>query len=521
MKPAYNRTSPQPNTTPLATPHNLQSGSVVAQSKTTEPPAAPPAIPAKSTHTLGRTHADYWKSRLFRRSYEQKGEQREVNDLYIRLQHGGRREFLPLGTTNKDTAAVKAKAMDRTLKESGWDTMLAKYYPDSECTPKLDLTVGDYLSAVRDLNCLKVRTYTNYANCLRTVVAEALGVKPDRGTSKFDYRSDDDGQSGNARWLAKIDGCRLEHLTPERVTDWKRQRIARAGNSPAAQASAKRTVGTYIRCSAALFSRRPNRKTDDPGILTQIEKQGKLVLPKVLPFDGVTPGKRGKQTYQSKVNARLLIAAARNDLKPRDPEAYKAFLLGMFAGLRRAEVDLLEWSMVDFANNVIHIEETEWLHLKSDDSAAEIIMDPEVSAELRGFMAGSTSPFVISSKVEWKIGKKLRTSTREPRNDSDRPYYRCKPVFDRLNRWLRGKGVKENKPMHTLRKEIGSIINKEQGIHAASKFLRHSDISTTARHYVDGKSRIIAGVGKYLNPATEPLTGQASAEASAPAAVAG
>jgi hypothetical protein len=44
-----------------------------------------------SQRKSARTHGDYWKPRLFRRAYEHKGKEREVNDLYVRIQHGGRR----------------------------------------------------------------------------------------------------------------------------------------------------------------------------------------------------------------------------------------------------------------------------------------------------------------------------------------------------------------------------------------------------------------------------------------------
>ena len=102
-------------------------------------------------------------------------------------------------------------------------------------------------------------------------------------------------------------------------------------------------------------------------------------------------------------------------------------------------------------------------------------------------MPASKSAFIISSD-------------RPPRNDS-RPgrTYRCDPVFDRLSQWLRSKGVKANKPLHELRKEIGALIATEHGIYAASRFLRHSDITTTARHYADHKARISVGLGKLLD----------------------
>jgi hypothetical protein len=38
-------------------------------------------------------------------------------------------------------------------------------------------------------------------------------------------------------------------------------------------------------------------------------------------------------------------------------------------------------------------------------------------------------------------------------------HYRCQKHFERLTAWLRKKGIKENKPIHVLRKEFGSRMN--------------------------------------------------------------
>jgi integrase len=161
--------------------------------------------------------------------------------------------------------------------------------------------------------------------------------------------------------------------------------------------------------------------------------------------------------------------------------------------MRRPEIDLAEWQMVDWQESVITIEETEWLRLKTQDSAGIISIDAEALGELREFMPTSKSKFILASD-------------RPPRNDSPRPYYRCKPTFDRLSAWLRSQGVKANKPLHELRKEIGALIATEHGIYAASRFLRHSDITTTARHYADHKARISVGLGKLLDIAIKPAS---------------
>ena len=123
-----------------------------------------------------------------------------------------------------------------------------------------------------------------------------------------------------------------------------------------------------------------------------------------------------------------------------------------------------------------------WLHLKTRDAAAEISVDPEVIAELRALM-----PAPSDEPSRWP--QFILQSMRVPKPDSLRPYYRAEETLDRLNAWLRGKGIRANKPLHELRMEVGAIIATEQGIYTASKFLRHSDITTTARCYVDHKTQ--------------------------------
>ena len=424
--------------------------------------------------SLSTDHAKRWEKRL----YIPKSGGVALKKLAVRIQHLGRRDEFRFDTTNRQAAALQALDVFRFLKANGWDAALAKFKPDTQSAPKLNVTLGDYLAAVSALGCLRTRTFLNYQNCLRTITAEIFAIRPDRGTSKYDYRGPNNGR---ALWVAKIDARRLEELTLERITQWKRQRIARAKTSPTAIASAKRSVNSYVRCSRSLFA---------PGVVKELA--GKLTLPSPLPFAGVVLEDNGSQKYVSRINAQPLIAAAGNELKPADPEAYKAFLLGLFAGMRKAEIDLVEWRMVNFATATIHLEQTEWLHLKTDDSAAQIAVDPEVMAELRALM-----PTPTAQPTPWS--QFILTSERPPKPESPRPYYRCADVFKRLSEWLRSKGITANKPLHELRKELGALIATQHGIYAASRFLRHSDISTTARHYADQKTRVSVGLGAFLD----------------------
>lgn len=420
----------------------------------------------RTVRRVGKSHADFWNARLKRRTYvDRSGKRVEVPNWQVRLQKDRKEGWFNLGTANRAEAARKAKEVFTFLDANGWDATLQRFKPGADNAPSGKLTLGEYLLAVKASGQLRVRTFLNYQNCLRTIVSGVFGIRG--GKAKFDYRT-----GGHKQWIDRIDGIRLERLTPERVTAWQRKFILSAGNSPAAIASAKRTANSYVRCARSLFA---------PGI----RKAVKLALPSRLPFEGVELFESGSQKYISKIQVRPLITAARAELMEKDPEVYKAFLLGLFAGMRRAEIDSLEWKMIDWENNLIKLEETEWLHLKSSDSAGEIAVDSQVLADLRIMQKANAGRFVL-------------ISDRPPRNDSARVYYRCETVFDRLNEWLRGKGITANKPLHELRKEIGALVATQHGIYAASRFLRHSDITTTARHYAEHKTRISVGLGRLL-----------------------
>lgn len=189
--------------------------------------------------------------------------------------------------------------------------------------------------------------------------------------------------------------------------------------------------------------------------------------------------------YFSRVDVRALVVAARDELKQQKPQAFAAFLLALCAGLRRAEIDGLEWHMVKLETGTIELQETDWLRLKTPDSAGTIPIDPEIVSELRALKAQSTSDFVISSE-------------RLPRNDTRYLRYRCESVFAELTTWLLAKGVPGPRPIHTLRKEFGSTIASEHGIFAAAKLLRHTGVDIAVRHYADLKHRNASGLGKFL-----------------------
>jgi hypothetical protein len=66
--------------------------------------------------------------------------------------------------------------------------------------------------------------------------------------------------------------------------------------------------------------------------------------------------------------------------------------------------------------------------------------------------------------------------------------------------WQRSAVKASTRKSHSipLRKEYGSLINKAHGIHAASKALRHADISVTNNFYTDSRARVRPGLGKLF-----------------------
>ena len=66
-------------------------------------------------------------------------------------------------------------------------------------------------------------------------------------------------------------------------------------------------------------------------------------------------------------------------------------------------------------------------------------------------------------------------------------------------------------PLHTLRKEFGSIVNEASDLFTASKALRHSSLAVTAATYVENRKRVAPDIGAMLTlNATKPKTKQPS-----------
>lgn len=413
-----------------------------------------------------KTHQDYWKYRVKRRSYRDgTGQTVTPPEFSVRMFHAGRESWFNLETANQATAAVKARDIYLSLVASGWEVTLEKWKPRPE---KLDrpCTVGEFLTEVRVRSHLKPMTLRRYAVKLRKMVADVAkleeGLKKKERLAKYDYVN-----GGRKAWLAKIDAQRLDILTPDEVTAWRNAYVAKAGADPVRRKSAERSAASYLRCVRSLFA---------PDVLSCL----KVKLPQN-PFEGVKLKDPGPQRYRSEVNPELLLIAAERELRPEHPQAYLALCLCLWGGLRRREADLLLWSQIDLAERTLTVCRTPYFEPKTEESERVIDLAPAVVAVLRTFKAGAGGEFVLTGA--------------DANLSASYDYYRADCTWRRLVEWLKDKGVTAQKAVHALRKESGSIIASSFDVEAARRHLGHRDIRTTSAHYIGKKKRIEVEIG--------------------------
>jgi integrase len=346
-----------------------------------------------------------------------------------------------------------------SLQAAGWDATLAKFKPKAGSAGKTVATIGEFVEEVKAKASAQPKTIESYCQALRTIVADICGI--DGGKSKYDYR-----RGGRDSWLKKIHRVKIAAITPPEVQKWKLRFLRRAGTDPIKQRAARVSVNSLMRRAKSLFA---------PAALKFVS----LELPGTLPFAGVPFEPRQSMKYRSGFRVEKLIDAAQKELPI---EQLKILLLALMAGLRRNEIDKLEWAAFRWDEGVIRIEAPRYFHPKSEDAVGDVEVDPELLEIFRGFHARATGGFVIESEVA-------------PRPDATHSHYRCQLLFESLTRWLRNHGVISNKPLHTLRKEFGSQVCARHGIYTASRALRHADIAITSLHYLDKRDSARAGLG--------------------------
>lgn len=403
----------------------------------------------------GKDQVAYWKSRLKKRTYRKGKELVEISDWQVRMKHAGKDGWFNLHTLNADSAAGKARDIYRLLVANGWEAVNEQYKPKPKEFSESP-TLGEFFQAVEKNVAFNPKTFASYCRRFRTIVSDIFGI--DAPTKeKFCFKK-------SVRWRERVEAVELSKITPKKIEQWRRDFIATAGGNQLRVKENTHSADSAIRCARALFGKQVKRQLAD------------FPFPSPLPFEGV-PVAQLRNPYRSRIDKDALIQAAFDDLRTAQPEPFKIFLLCLMVGLRRNEVDKLKWDSIDWSRGTIAIEAHAEFSAKTDGSEAVLEVDPNLLTTLRPFCPADRSGYVIKSKV----GAKPRATY---------THYRANFHFVALIDWLRANGVNTRCPIHTLRKECGRMVTEVSGIYAASRQLRHRDVTTTARYYADDRRAI-------------------------------
>ena len=133
---------------------------------------------------------------------------------------------------------------------------------------------------------------------------------------------------------------------------------------------ASASANSFLRRARALFSERIRA-----AILKELG-----IEPLASPFNGVELAREASHKHFSTVDIERLIEAARVELAGADPEAFKVIVLAFFLGLRRREIDLLEWTSFDWQRHVLRVQPTAYFTGKTHGSETELPLEPELTS---------------------------------------------------------------------------------------------------------------------------------------------
>ncbi|MBX3742052.1 MAG: tyrosine-type recombinase/integrase [Akkermansiaceae bacterium] len=460
----------------------------------------------KNLPKFSKNDRRYWEARVYRPAYRDgKGSTKEAGTFAVRIQAHGERRGVSLRDTSQREAAKSAMALSKLIEAIGWERGLAEFRGEVPKARNL-LTLGEYLAEVSGTGEIAPKTLRIYATKVRRIAADLVKPAPIGKSEKFDYVN-----GGAKAWQEAVERIQLSQLAPDSVQAWTGNYLSQFRNNPAKLASATKTANSCIRAGKAIFAERIRDR------LTH------LILPEPVPFIGLRTAKERPTRYRSEIeNPEVLLLAGsrelagatsekefqaiwreqggedpaplptladqiRADLRAsRKREAFKSLVLGLCAGLRRGEIDRLQWSEVDFERSQIVIRATDCFAPKAN-SVGDIPIDGEIVKLLKEWKSTSVCRFVVDGV--------------EPRSDTDGHHYRAERAHIELIRWLKGKGLTTRNPLHALRKEFGSIVCEKAGVYVASRLLRHANIAITAAVYTDDRGRVTSGLGSALSRA--------------------
>lgn len=292
--------------------------------------------------------------------------------------------MVSLKETQNRKAAKAAMELDSLVQALGWEQGLAKFRGDTP-TPRNNLTLGDYLLEVAVTGEITPRTLRTYTTKVRRIAADIGEICLRGKLNKYDYVN-----GGTKAWQDLVDAVPLRALSPDAVRTWLTAYLLPSQGNPAKRESAIKSANSCIRAGKAIFAAKI------------LERLTHLVLPDPIPFSGMRTRREEITRYRSEIaDPKQLLVAGMKELahatmdsqnqalwelggcegpapEPapgeriragqaafRMREAFKVLILSLSAGLRRGELDRLQWNQRKF-----HIHK-----LRSDSSRCDSMDD--------------------------------------------------------------------------------------------------------------------------------------------------
>jgi hypothetical protein len=287
----------------------------------------------------------------------------------VHIQHANRRAWIGLRTANKEQAAILARKLYQELVANGWEETLRRR-KGLPAEKKVNVTIGEYLDAVKGKSLIHAKTIESYGAALRKIASDIHDVADKK----------------RATWRTRVDAIKLATLSAEAIEAWRTDFIKAGSVNPVREKSARVSANSFIGRARSLFGAEVISRVRDF-----------VELPSPLPFAGVKVEKVHVPRYRGGFAIEPLAEAALGELPP---EQLKIFLLAAMAGLRRNEIDKLPWTAFCWDEGVIRIQATEFYRPKSRESEGYIPVDPELLEIFRGYHAKAKSGFVIESDSE-------------------------------------------------------------------------------------------------------------------------
>jgi len=449
---------------------------------TSNPTNPKPQIPRGPAKAYGhpKTKPAYWKSRVF---FPVSGRNTLGPNYCMQCRNGGKRTTFGLRTNDKDDAAKRAAEIYYDVVMLGMDAAIEKHRPKKpaleESQPsqqeaaETTTTLGEWIEAAGKVFTGEPTTFGSYVRSARQIARwiqesrSTSGAKPKLSKREQEKAEKEARKRYASKWAAdfrkQIDVEPITIFNRSSIQEWRKAFVEKVGTDEALKKRARISSNSILRQAKALFAE---------DILDTIRG---VKIPSPLPFDKCKFYEGDDMSYISSIDPIALMKVAKNEFFESDPDVYKVLILCLGAGLRKSEVDTLTYEQVDFANSTIHMKVTTEGRRKTRGSEGLIPIHRTLLKRLKAWKRKTRGKFVVSSAgvAEGKVWGRR---------------YRCEAVFEKAIAWLRTHGVNTAKPLHTLRKEAGSLVTTKWDIQAAKQFLRHKSIAVTSAFYANNKS---------------------------------